>query len=369
MSYLDSTPNEETKLEFLQTLRDVTAGKIYVELQRARLTRTLADIREKNGDIDGAASIMQEMQVETFGEMERAEKFEFILEQMRLCMDKNDFIRAAIIAKKILPKQLSRPELKDIKMRFLWVHDSYSRKKQRVFGNLPCLPRALRVLPGRRQNRECYPFKAMDSLPVYVELLKSFLNQELIRWDGLKERFSSELSDVVKSASEESKDELAAMVSDKKALWAKIDRPAQIVSFSKPKDADAILNGWASNVTQLLDLVERTCHLVHRETMVDGMKVEGQGNGLGVKLLMVARRALCEKPVLHATGARNDSKENEKRLRAISKATVTVMEGPSLKLSLVQETTLLESHGRPHFSSWTLPSRHCTNVLSIFAKY
>lgn len=353
MSYLDSTPDEETKLALLQTLRDVTAGKIYVELQRARLTRTLADIREKNGDIDGAAVIMQEMQVETFGGMERAEKFEFILEQMRLSMNKNDFIRAAIIAKKILPKQLSRPELKDIKMRFygymiriharnsefLEICRAYLERYESFLGDdkiesamrelkLACVFLVLSPRDSMQSDllHRIRSFKAMESLPVYVELLKSFLNQELIRWDSLKERFSSEFSEVVKSASDESKDEvidweptlhervtehnlrivskyysrirlhnlaklldlsdddterkLAAMVSDKKALWAKIDRPAQIVSFSKPKDSDAILNGWASNVTQLLDLVERTCHLVHRETMVHGMKVEGQENGL-----------------------------------------------------------------------------------------
>ncbi|CAN8075087.1 unnamed protein product [Agarophyton chilense] len=71
MSYLDETPDEKTKLSMLETLRDVTAGKIFVELERARLTRTLAKIKEEKGDIDTAATIMQEMQVETFGGMER----------------------------------------------------------------------------------------------------------------------------------------------------------------------------------------------------------------------------------------------------------------------------------------------------------
>lgn len=351
MSYLDVTPDEETKLTLLQTLRDVTAGKIYVELERARLTRTLADIKEKKNDIEGAATIMQEMQVEMFGGMERAEKFDFILEQIRLCMDKNDFVRAAIIAKKILPRQLGRAELKDIKMRFhahmIRIHarnsefldicrayleryetfvaddklDSAMRELKLACVFLVLSPRDSMQSDLLHRIRE---FKDMESLPVYVELLKSFVNQELIRWDALKERFAGEFTEAMQSAAEESKEEeikweptlhervtehnlrivskyysrirlqnlakllglsvddterkLAAMVSDKKALWAKIDRPAQIVSFLKPKDADAVLNGWASNVTQLLDLVERTCHLVHRETMVHGMKAEGQAS-------------------------------------------------------------------------------------------
>ena len=43
-------------------------------------------------------------QVETYGSMERREKVEFILEQMRLCLAKKDYIRTQIISKKISPK-------------------------------------------------------------------------------------------------------------------------------------------------------------------------------------------------------------------------------------------------------------------------
>lgn len=44
------------------------------------------------------------LQVETYGSMERREKVEFILEQMRLCLAKKDYIRTQIISKKISPK-------------------------------------------------------------------------------------------------------------------------------------------------------------------------------------------------------------------------------------------------------------------------
>lgn len=44
------------------------------------------------------------LQVETFGSMEKREKVEFILEQMRLCLAKKDFIRTQIISKKIAVK-------------------------------------------------------------------------------------------------------------------------------------------------------------------------------------------------------------------------------------------------------------------------
>ena len=41
------------------------------------------------------------VQVETFGSMEKDEKVRFILEQMRLCLAKKDYIRTQIISKKI----------------------------------------------------------------------------------------------------------------------------------------------------------------------------------------------------------------------------------------------------------------------------
>ena len=77
-----------------------------LEIERAKLTKILSDIKEKDGDISGAASILQEVQVETFGSMDKKEKIDYILEQMRLCLLKKDYIRASIIAKKIDPKHL-----------------------------------------------------------------------------------------------------------------------------------------------------------------------------------------------------------------------------------------------------------------------
>ena len=46
-----------------QTLRAVTEGKIHVELERARLTRQLAKIRESEGKVAEAADLMSEVQV------------------------------------------------------------------------------------------------------------------------------------------------------------------------------------------------------------------------------------------------------------------------------------------------------------------
>ena len=46
------------------------------------------------------------MQVETFGAMEKREKAEFLLEQVRLCLTQRDFVRMQIIANKVSKKVL-----------------------------------------------------------------------------------------------------------------------------------------------------------------------------------------------------------------------------------------------------------------------
>jgi len=82
------------------------------------LTLKLALIREKEGKIVEAAKIIQEVQVETFGAMKKKEKTEYILEQIRLCLEKKDYIRTQLIGKKIHARVLAEPEFEQIKVKF-----------------------------------------------------------------------------------------------------------------------------------------------------------------------------------------------------------------------------------------------------------
>lgn len=82
--HVNQITEKEVQLKLVDTLRKATKGKIYVEVERARLTKILANIREADGDIFGAAKVMTELHVEKYGTMDEREKVEFILEQMRL---------------------------------------------------------------------------------------------------------------------------------------------------------------------------------------------------------------------------------------------------------------------------------------------
>jgi 26S proteasome regulatory subunit N5 len=53
-----------------------------------------------------------------------------------------------------------------------------------------------------------------------------------------------------------------------KTVFARIDRPAQIVNFAKPRDVDDILNEWSHNMKDLLGLLERVDHLITKEEMM-----------------------------------------------------------------------------------------------------
>lgn len=64
----------------------------------------LSEMLYAQGDVNKAADVLQELAVETFGSMERREKTEFILEQMRLNLERGDYARMAIVAKKINTK-------------------------------------------------------------------------------------------------------------------------------------------------------------------------------------------------------------------------------------------------------------------------
>mmetsp|Transcript_2316 Transcript_2316/g.3056 ORF Transcript_2316/g.3056 Transcript_2316/m.3056 type:complete len:444 (+) Transcript_2316:147-1478(+) len=334
MSYLDNMEKPQ-KLELLDTLRQITEGKMYVEIERARLTRILAKIKEDEGKIGEAADILQEIQVETFGQMDKVEKTEFILEQMRLCLDKKDYIKAQILSKKISKKALADKDLQDLKIRYYDLMIRYHSHDAKYLEICKCY-QAMYDTPKVQENEAEWkkflalttifaclaPFdneqsdlinrvnedKKLQQIPAYKNLLKTFLTKELIRWPKFQSIFSEDLNryfsarpteqnlwgDLQKRVVEHNvrviaayyskitmkrltelldldRDSVETFVSDlviNKSIFAKIDRPNGMVSFKKAQDPNEALNEWGHNINDLLSLLERTCHLIHRENMV-----------------------------------------------------------------------------------------------------
>lgn len=337
MTFLDATPDKETKVALLETLRVVTAGKMYVELERARMTRILAEMKEADGDVAGAADILQDVSVETIGSMEAREKLEFILEQVRLCLAKKDLIRAEIVSKKVTAKHIAVEDLADLKIKYYKLmiemhvqNDAYlecckayaamyhtksvQEDEAQWKDNLSRAIVYLALSPFDHDMSELLErFKGdekTEQLPAFRSILVSLTTQELIVWplkaeDPIKElpefkgdrgetmmtelhkrvvqhnirvvskyytRLTSErLAQLLLLDQDRTEEFLSEMVSSKQ-LFAKIDRRAKTVNFEKPKSAAIRLNSWADDISSLLTLVDKTCHLINKENMVHGVK-------------------------------------------------------------------------------------------------
>lgn len=56
--------------------------------------------------------------METYGSLSKRDKVEFILEQMRLTLAKQDFVRATIVAGKVSRKNLQEENMEEYKVKF-----------------------------------------------------------------------------------------------------------------------------------------------------------------------------------------------------------------------------------------------------------
>lgn len=166
-----------------------------------------------------------------------------------------------------------------------------------------------------------------SQVPREADLLKHFTKRELMRWPMVAQAFGPHLCgtdvfDSEKGQSDDSKafqrwqdlrkrviehnvrvvagyytriqiprltqlldldeEETEKYISDlvtAKTIYAKIDRPAKIVSFAKPRDADDVLNEWSGNMKSLLGLLERIDHLITKEEMMARIQPTKSGKG------------------------------------------------------------------------------------------
>ena len=377
--------------------------QIFVEVERARVTRILSDMKKEEGDLNAAADILCELQVETFGSMHRREKTEFILEQVALCIEKGDWTQAGILSRKIgikyfarkpkrTPEQIEKdkkereekeknrsiddpplePEddVTDLKLRYyeqqitLAKHeDKYldvckhyrqvldtesveenpvqlhavSRFRYTILddpgpNSHQVLQRVIYyILLAPHDNEQSDLLHRINAdtrnslVPEEKELLKTFTIPELMRWPMVSERFGPHLcsTDVFSATpvtsdqedpkahdrwqdlrkrviehnvrviakyytriqmhrltqlldldEEETESYISSLVTAK-TVYAKIDRPARVVTFAKTRDADEVLNEWSASMKSLLGLLERIDHLITKEEMMARIQPTG----------------------------------------------------------------------------------------------
>jgi 26S proteasome regulatory subunit N5 len=58
MTYIEASPADS---KYLDSLREISEGKIYLEVEFARITKIVAKRLESEGDVMNASSILQEV--------------------------------------------------------------------------------------------------------------------------------------------------------------------------------------------------------------------------------------------------------------------------------------------------------------------
>jgi 26S proteasome regulatory subunit N5 len=159
MSFIDKLPTEEQRLSLIRTIRDVCEKKIYLEVEYARCCLLLVKQNESDNNINEAAKILQDVQVETYGSMDKREKLEFILYQMKIMIKKKDYLRTLIISRKINKKNIEDAGIEDLKILFYSYLIFYYTHENKHFDNATCYKAIYDTLRKSEEVRKKTPEK------------------------------------------------------------------------------------------------------------------------------------------------------------------------------------------------------------------
>ncbi|KAG6832519.1 hypothetical protein H0H92_000148 [Tricholoma furcatifolium] len=343
-------------LELVETLRDVTEGKIFLETPRARVTLLLAHYHEglandssstpaaQKESLQTASDLLSDLQVETYSSMERREKTEFILEQMRLLIavarqkdaeqgkvgkdglggGEAEWVKVRVGGRKVNEEFLKEEKNEDIKILYydlmiqhalhqgnyldvakfyykIW--ETPSIKKDTDGKGKTALEQIVYYIVLAPHNNEqsdmlhhLFVDPALVRLELHYNFVKCFTTRELMRWPGIESIYGeflrttsvfrnekqwedlhtriiehnirvvaqyytritlTRLTSLLDLTPKETEDTLARLVVSG-TIWARIDRPAGIVSFTNKRSAEDVMNDWSSDMQKLLSLVEKT---------------------------------------------------------------------------------------------------------------
>ncbi|KAJ3556058.1 hypothetical protein NM688_g2234 [Phlebia brevispora] len=250
VSWLDEIKQREGTekwLELIETLRSVTEGKIFLETPRARVTLLLAHHHESVASSPTptspspkesrqiASDLLSELQVETYSSMERREKTEFLLEQMRFLImvarekdaekgvegkkdavsgGEADWIKVRVAGRKVNEGFLAEKENEDLKLKYYDLmiqyalnHSQYldAAKYYHKVWETPTIKaeetgrgkEALEhivyyVVLAPHDNEQSDMLHriakdpALEKLELHHALIKCFTTQELMRWPGIQ---------------------------------------------------------------------------------------------------------------------------------------------------------------------------------------
>ena len=301
---------------------------------------------ETNENIEEAAKILQDVQVETYGSMDVREKLEFILYQMKIMIKKDDMIRLLIVSRKLNKKSFLPENIEDLKVTYYtylyYLHHkenkyleaagdfkqildtlntdadslkslpettefAFTFEKNHLFANLVFY--AVQSEFSEEKHNLLHDLKKnysddLERQPNLEKLVNGVLGKELISCDidtykaqdydlyqdsdEFAEKHRAQLRKLliqhnIKVASlyyrrahlkrlaqlfgvsvKEVELQICEMINNQ-LIKGKIDRIDGVVNFRLVRSDNEILDEWVHDVNSLLNLVDSTCNLIHRE--------------------------------------------------------------------------------------------------------
>lgn len=236
----------EKWLELVETLRAVTEGKLFLETPRARVTLLLSHYHESlvetptptspppRDSLITASELLADLEVETYSSMERREKTEFILEQMRLLIavarlkdaesgsegkdslggGETEWVKVRVGSRKINEGFLGEAAHEDLKLKYYDMmvqhglhHSAYldvAKYYHKVWetpsikedvsgkGRIALEHIVYFVVLASHDNEQSdmmhrlFTNPALSRLELHYNLVKSFTTPELMRWPGIE---------------------------------------------------------------------------------------------------------------------------------------------------------------------------------------
>ncbi|KAI0361366.1 hypothetical protein OH77DRAFT_1417609 [Trametes cingulata] len=240
------TEGTETWLELIETLRSVTEGKIFLETPRARVTLLLAHYHEslatapsatpasRKESLQLASDLLSDLQVETYSSMDRREKTEFILEQMRLLIalarlkdgeigkegkdsiggGEAEWVKVRVGGRKVNEEFLKDKANEDLKLKYYdmmiqyALHESSYLDAAKYYHKVWETPAIKEDVNGRGREalehivyyvvlaphdneqsdmlHRLFADPALPKLELHYALVKCFTTPELMRWPGIE---------------------------------------------------------------------------------------------------------------------------------------------------------------------------------------
>ncbi|KAI6136474.1 hypothetical protein F5141DRAFT_1185436 [Pisolithus sp. B1] len=240
---------DQVWLELVETLRAVTEGKIFLETPRARVTLVLSQYHEAlakqptaspsstKESLQTATDLLSDLQVETYSSMERREKTEFILEQIRLLIalarlkdgevakttekegkiglggGEPEWVKARVGGRKVNETFLKEKENEDLKLKFyelmiqlalhrsayldvakhyekVWDTPSIKEDEGKNRAALEHIIYYVVLAPHDNEQSDMlyhlFVNPALEKLELHYNLVKSFVTRELMRWPGIE---------------------------------------------------------------------------------------------------------------------------------------------------------------------------------------